>query len=56
MAETPQVHRGVPAAARALSQLMTKEEAERRKDQQMRDLVFKYDNSKPMGNAVANLP
>ena len=26
------------------------------KDQQMRDLVFKYDNSKPMGNAVANLP
>ena len=22
----------------------------------MRDLVFKYDNSKPMGNAVANLP
>ena len=22
----------------------------------MRDLVFRYDNSKPMGNSVANLP
>jgi len=26
------------------------------KDLQQRDLVFRYDNSKPMGKAVANLP
>ena len=26
------------------------------KAQQERDLVFRYDNSKPMGGAVSNLP